>query len=419
MILFDRDTWHEVAETIGRNKRRSIVTAFGVFWGIFMLIILLSLSNGFRNGIKLATDGVATSMVGLDRQSTSVAYDGLPAGRSWNMTHGDVEQIVSLVPEIKSSGTSYTLWNDATGIMAEGKKDDAVISAIDAGYFDILYVRLLMGRMLRSADHQDKRKYCLLGKSVASKLFGGNEQALGKSIRCRFGNYTVVGVVDQQSTLFNVGPSVHRSVYIPYATIEQSVQPSGVVGAVMFSFHDGADRKAAMQKIERIIKAMKRIAPEDKKAVTFFDIEEILRVFEGITLALNILVWIVGIGTLLTGIVGISNILLVTVRERTQEIGVRRALGAKPWDIITQMLMESVSLTLLAGLLGIVSGVGIMSVVAQAFVGAEDVPFTDPTVDLGLVLLALLIIIIGGLVAGLIPAFKAVEVKAIEAIREE
>lgn len=206
---------------------------------------------------------------------------------------------------------------------------------------------------------------------------------------------------------------------VPYHTIQNTSTKRGVVGPVFLTFKPGVDRALAKKQIESLLKATHRISPKDKKAISMFDIEELLNVFTSINLGLNILVWIVGIGTLLTGMVGISNILLVTVRERTQEIGVRRALGAKPSNIIMQLLMESLSLTAIAGVLGIVLGVGIMALVAENFKTLSSMPFVDPTVDLGFVFFALLIIIVSGVLAGLLPALKAIEVKAIEAIREE
>lgn len=419
MRLFDREAWREVAHTLGANKRRSLVTAFGVFWGTFMLMVLLSLSNGFRHGIEAATRGVATSMAGLYVAPTSLPYDGLPAGYHWRMYRKDLDYIRAFTPEIKAATGFTTLWNGQTGVMAEGKKDDAGIVAVDEHYFDIFFVRLLSGRLLRESDHRDSRKHCLLGKSVATKLFGSTRLALGKSIRSSYGNYTVVGVVESVSTMVNVGPSVQSSVYIPYCTVEQKLKPVGSLGQIAFSFYEGVDRQKAMERIKDIVKATKRISPKDKKAVGFFDLEEVLGLFEGINLGLNILVWIIGIGTLLTGVVGISNIMLVTVKERTQEIGVRRALGAKPRDIVAQLLMEAISLTLLAGIIGIVLGVGLMSVVSQVFTKGSNFPFERPMVELSVVLFSLGIIVLGGVLAGLIPALKAVEIKAIEAIREE
>lgn len=418
-MLFDIDTWREVAETIGRNKRRSIATAFGVFWGIFMLIVLLSLSNGFRNGMRMATQSIAPTLVGLMPSSTSLPYDGLPSGRYWGFTDQDLMYLKQRVPEIDVVAWSKVSWGGGNDLSYRGQSYRGNIQGVSEDYFRAYYVRLLAGRLFSSADHREKRKYCVVGIEVAKTFFGSAEAALGKVVKAKDSYFTVIGVVKPTSKMFNIGPSPEQSLYAPYSASLSLMQEKVYVGGPIMTFREGVDKKVAKERIEMIIKTLKRISPLDKKALMTLDIDDILNLFSGMNTGLNVLVWIVGIGTLLTGVVGISNILLVTVRERTQEIGVRRALGAKPYNILSQLLMEALSLTLIAGLLGIVSGVGVMSVVAGNFQELGTAPFVNPIVDLDIVLLALAIIIVSGLVAGLIPAFKAIEVKAIEAIREE
>lgn len=420
MILFDRDTWREVAETIGRNKRRSVATAFGVFWGIFMLIILLSLSNGFRNGIDMATKSLAPSLLGIMSDDTSHPYDGLSSGRRWDLTESDLQMLKARIPEIEFTAGSYTIWGGGQkDIVYKGKGARGPLMGITPDYFRCNYVDLVAGRMLSPSDHAEVRKYALLGIDNAISLFSTAKDALGKQVKCNDTYYTVIGVIKPTSDMVNIGPSMKTALMVPYHTIQNTSTKRGVVGPVFLTFKPGVDRALAKKQIESLLKATHRISPKDKKAISMFDIEELLNVFTSINLGLNILVWIVGIGTLLTGMVGISNILLVTVRERTQEIGVRRALGAKPSNIIMQLLMESLSLTAIAGVLGIVLGVGTMALVAENFKTLSSMPFVDPTVDLGFVFFALLIIIVSGVLAGLLPALKAIEVKAIEAIREE
>lgn len=419
MLLFDIDTWREVAETIGRNKRRSIATAFGVFWGIFMLIVLLSLSNGFRNGMRMATQSIAPTLVGYNPSSTSLPYDGLPSGRYWGFTEQDLMYIKQRVPEIDVVAWSQTHWSGGNNLSYGGQSKKGFIQGVSEDYFRTYYVRLLVGRLFSNADHREKRKYCIIGLDIAKDFFGSPEEALGKVIKARDSYFTVIGVAKSTSKMFNIGPTTERSLYAPYSSALSLMEDKQYVGGALMTFREGVNKKEAKERIEKIIKTLKRISPLDKKAIIQIDIDDILGLFSGMNTGLNILVWIVGIGTLLTGVVGISNILLVTVKERTQEIGVRRALGAKPHNILTQLLMEALSLTLIAGLLGIVVGVGLMSVVAGNFQELGNAPFVNPIVDLDIVLLALAIIIVSGLVAGLIPAFKAIEIKAIEAIREE
>lgn len=418
-MILDRDTWREVGETIGRNKRRSIATAFGVFWGIFMLIILLGLSNGFRNGIDQATSSISPNFLVLNSSVTSLPYKGLPRGRDWYIEEQELSYIKQRCPEVAVAAGNRTKWLGTKGISYGSNGQEGGVLAITPEYFDAIYPKLIAGRMLSALDYAENRKFCLLGLDLAKSFFGDPTAGLGKTIKANNTYFVVVGIVGKKSRMVQVGINLDRAVVVPIDQLKADTQNPKAIHMVVFTIKEDVDKTLAKERIEQVIKELKLIAPEDKKAVRFFDLDEMLSTFRGINLGITVLVWIVGIGTLLTGVVGISNILLVTVKERTQEIGVRRALGARPTDIIGQLMMESLSLTMLAGLIGIVLGVGVMSLIAQNFTEMGEFPFVNPVVDLGIVLVALLIIILGGVVAGLIPAIKAVEVKAIEAIREE
>lgn len=426
MRLLDRDLWQEIAETLGRNKRRSIVTAFGVFWGLLMLIVLLSVSSGFKNGIAHMTRGISANSAFIHASRTSKPYAGFKAGRSWRLLISDIDLVRSRVPGIKAIAGSANVWSwGEDNLSYGGKRARANLSGVTYQYFEGITVKLLAGRMLSEVDHREMRKYCLLGKEPAEKLFGDFSQAIGKVIKAGRAYYTVVGVVDRMSSGVNIGSSPDQSLYLPYEVINVTENKGGSVGGMIVVGHDGVDMDKLIEDISSVLKGLKQIAPEDKKAVDSFNVSQIFRMFSGINIGISILVWIVGIGTLLTGVVGISNILLVTVRERTQEIGVRRALGAKPRDIIGQLLLEGVSLTTIAGLLGLVVGVGISSIIAAATDNlwannqGSGAPFYNPTVDFGIAILAFVIIVLSGLLAGILPAMRAMEIKAIEAIREE
>lgn len=427
MRLLDRDLWQEVSETIGRNKRRSIVTAFGVFWGLLMLIILLSLSSGFKNGIDHMTGDVATNSAFFYASNTSRPYAGFKSGRSWRLQLSDLDIIRRRVPGVKVVAGSANIWSWGKDNLAYGsRRARASLSGVTAQYFEGIVVKLLAGRMFSEVDHREMRKYCLLGKRPAEKLFGGDiSRAIGQVIKAGRAYYTVIGVVDRVGSA-TMGSRADESLYLPYEVINITENRGGRLNGMLVVGNDGADMDGLVEEVSSVLKSIKQIAPEDKTAVSSFNISQIFRMFSGINIGINVLVWIVGIGTLLTGVVGISNILLVTVRERTQEIGVRRALGAKPRDIVGQLLLEGVSLTAVAGLLGMVLGVGISSIIAKMTEnmwannqGGDGIPFYNPTVDFGIALLALFIIILSGLIAGVLPALRAIEIKAIEAIREE
>lgn len=421
--ILDRNTLQEVRHTIGRNKRRSIVTSFGVFWGIFMLVILLSMSTGLQNGIERMTSSIAANMIAIMPSRTTKPYKGFKQGRLWNMTMQDVAEIRARVPEISAiSGIMYTY----RAIEYAGKKDDYTITGIKPEHFRITLVDLVAGRMLNEHDGTQQRKVCLLGKKILEETLGVQPQdILGKAVRIDGHSFTVVGVVASKADSFTIGNSPSWSAYVPIQTLSTITGGGMKLHQLLFTTYDVQHNAKAISQVEEILRENNFISPEDTGTPDTFDTQEIIGTFQSINFALQILVWIVGIGTLLTGVVGVSNILLVTVRERTQEIGVRRALGAKPADIIRQLLLESTILTSLAGLTGLVLGVGIMALVASALGSSQGLsdsgalPIVAPIIKLSTAISATLIIIVSGLVAGFIPATKAVEIRAIEAIREE
>lgn len=418
-MKIDRDTLREIAETIGSNKRRSIATAFGVFWGMFMLIILLSLSNGIRNGIDEATKNLAPNMIFMVPENTSVAYQGLPKQRVWHLRERDLEITQAHIPEIALIAGSMTQWLDDKTIVHQGRTSGGALMGITQNYFQAYKVSLLKGRLLNNDDYKEARKCCLLGIDQANRLFDVQEDPIGQRILVKGTSFVVVGLVKELSDMIHIGGDLDESILVPIPVVQNIKGRPGQISIAAVAFRSIEGRDKALEKMKTILKDLNSIAPTDDRAINIFDIDELLGFFRGVNEKLDLLVWLVGMGTLITGIVGISNILLVTVKERTSEIGIRRALGAKPRDIILQLILESLSLTLLAGLLGIMLGVGIMSLIAPAFSELGSFPFVNPTVEMSTVLVALSVLIISGLLAGLIPAMKAIEVKAIEAIREE
>lgn len=427
MKLFDRDSWHEVGETLGRNKRRTFVTAFGVFWGIFMLIVLLGVSRGFSNGIYQLTQAIASNTIYVSAGTTSKPYAGLRPGRDWSIKHADISIITEQIPQVHQVVGAVHSWSAGKdNVSFEGKRASATLAGVTRGYFSVNKVKLLHGRTLNEIDHREARKYCLLGKNIASDLWRDPKDAVNKIIRAGRQYYTVAGVVTQMGAA-NIGTNINYTIYIPYEVLNIAENHQGRLDYLSILPYADAPEREVLEGIKSVLRRQYQIAPDDDNAISHFSASEIFNTFRGINLGIGILVWIVGLGTLFSGIVGISNILLVTVRERTQEIGVRRALGAKPRDIVGQLLMEALTLTSLAGLSGLVLGVGLMEGVASLVAssqatssgGGDSIPFHDPTVSLGVVLLALCIILLSGVVAGLLPAMKALGVQAIDAIREE
>ncbi len=420
MIFFDRDRWVEIWHTIRSNRRRSLATAFGVFWGIFMLVILTSVGAGFSNGILREVSGIATNSAFYWTNTTSKPYQGFRSGRYWGATTSDLQAVRSQVREVEY--ISPVMWarrTDNNVVFGEKAETFNVVGA-EPDYFEINRLNVLQGRSLNAVDNQQQRKVCMIGKEVRDKLFAGTDP-VGQVLRVNGLYYRVIGVVEAKSNNVNIGSSPKSTVYISYSVLQQLENRGNKVYNFAVSAHPTADMKQMFAKIETIIRSRNNIAPDDDKALSKFDISAQFQLMNMIFTGINLLVWIVGIGTLLTGIVGVSNIMLVTVRERTREIGVRRALGAKPRTIIGQILSESLLLTALAGLSGLILGVGVMSVVdtitAQA--SSDGFSFISPLIPFGTAMLSLFIIIAGGILGGMLPAYRAIQIKAIDAIRDE
>ncbi len=420
MRFFDRDRWVEIWHTIRSNRRRSLATAFGVFWGIFMLVILTSVGAGFSNGILREVSGIATNSAFYWTNTTSKPYQGFRSGRYWGATTSDLQAVRSQVREVEY--ISPVMWarrTDNNVVFGEKAETFNVVGA-EPDYFEINRLNVLQGRSLNAVDNQQQRKVCMIGKEVRDKLFAGTDP-VGQVLRVNGLYYRVIGVVEAKSNNVNIGSSPKSTVYISYSVLQQLENRGNKVYNFAVSAHPTADMKQMFAKIETIIRSRNNIAPDDDKALSKFDISAQFQLMNMIFTGINLLVWIVGIGTLLTGIVGVSNIMLVTVRERTREIGVRRALGAKPRTIIGQILSESLLLTALAGLSGLILGVGVMSVVdtitAQA--SSDGFSFISPLIPFGTAMLSLFIIIAGGILGGMLPAYRAIQIKAIDAIRDE
>ena len=419
MRLFDRDIWGEAFHSLRTNRKRSIATAFGIFWGILMLVILMSLSQGFSNGMRKQLGGISSNTTMLYCSTTSKPYKGYPTDRWWTLSVSDIANLQKRFPEIETiASIQQGSWN--TPVSYGTKSTTAPLYSAWPSYDQIVYSTILAGRRLNESDEQQRRRNCTIGEEVSQKLFASHEEALGKVINIDGSYYTVVGVLKGKSKGMNINGSEEQKVRIPYTILSASLGQSNEVYHFLYSLHgDGKDSKAINDRIKAYIRSTHDIAPDDESAIGEFNISEFFTAQNSMMWGINVFVWFIGIGTLLSGIIGISNIMLVSVKERTREIGIRRALGAQRKDIIRLILLESGMLSLLAGLLGLLLGVGIMSIVAQIATSMESEMLVNPLIPFGTAIGAFLFIIIGGVVGGLLPLKKALEIRSIEAIREE
>ena len=420
MLLFDRDRWIEIWVTITRNKVRSLLTCFGVFWGILMLIILLGSGTGLKNAVLGETEGFATNSFFFFTDRTSLPYKGFNKGRSWDLRNRDV---ASIQREVEGIDQITPLIFGASGDknVVYGRKSGTYhVKGVAPAYFEIETQDLLFGRLLNQIDERERRKVCTIGEDVNKALFQ-NGNPCGKYIRVNGLYYQVVGVTRAKSSNISINGRADESVFIPFSTLQQSMHRGDKIDILAASVYPGYDVNAIIAQSKQIVFQQNQIAPDDPQALMVLNFAEMFGTFLNLFLGIDILVWIVGMGTLLAGIIGVSNIMMVTVNERTKEIGVRRALGAKPFDIISQVMSESLMLTAMAGLLGLSCGVFLLDLANRLLLAipSDNIIMKDPSVNIQIAVAATLVLLFSGLLAGLIPAWRAMQIKAIDALRDE
>lgn len=418
--MFDADRWIEIWVTITRNKTRSLLTCFGVFWGILMLVILLGSGTGLKNAMFKNVDGFATNSLFFFTDRTSESYRGFNKGRYWNMRNRDVEAIQKEIKGIDA--ISPVIWGNRSdkNIVYGQVSGTYNVKGVYPAYFKIERQDLHFGRLLNEIDMQERRKVCLIGSRICEELFK-NQDPCGKYVRVNGLYYQVVGVVKQIASGVNIGGRAESSVFLPFSTMQQTLNQGDILHFLCVSALPGYSIPQMIDEIEGLLKSQNEISPTDPQAIGVLNIAAQFSMFESLFSGIDILVWLVGLGTLLAGIIGISNIMMVTVKERTREIGVRRAIGAKPWNIISQIMSESLVLTALAGLLGLSGGVFLLDVVDRLLAAQppDKITILNPGVNISTAVSATVILLICGLLAGLIPAWRAMQIKAIDAIRDE
>ena len=423
--MFDIDRWNEIWNALAKNKIRSLLTAFGVFWGIFMLIVMAGAGKGLENGVVQGVARFATNSAFLWTDRTSEPYKGFKRGRYWNMESEDIQYLKSNVPELeiitpKNFGGRFSSGPN----VIRGKKTGAF--NVKGDYPDYVLIdpcTVLKGRWINEMDIRDKRKVCVIGEKVFESMFEKDENPIGQYLKISGVYYQVVGLIKPE-TRININGRTEESVSIPFTTMLQTYNMGNQVHFLAITAKAGVPVSVLEEKVKEMIKKKHSIAPTDLQALNSVNIEKEFKQMSGLFLGIQILTWIVGVGTLLAGVIGVSNIMLVIIKERTKEIGVQRAIGATPRMIITQIMMESVVLTTVAGYLGLSLGVGLLELVNKVMESAgtkpgEEVFFSNPTVSLTVAIAALVVLIVAGLFAGMIPATRAIKIKPIDALREE
>jgi putative ABC transport system permease protein len=420
--MFDLDHWHEIYTALASNKLRTFLTAFGVFWGIFMLMVMLGSGHGLESGVTRDFDDGATNSFFVWTRSTSIPYRGLPANRSFELENGDIDAVRRNVPEAKVVAPRNQLRGFGSG--------NNVMRGTNGGAFNVMgdypeireiqSVRIDRGRFLNHLDLERDRKVAVIGTRVYQVLFEEGEDPIGKDIRVNGVYFMVVGTF-RTSQSGDQADRDTQTVYVPFTTFQRAFNYGNHVGWFAITSQDDVPASVAEAKVIAFLAKRHRVSPDDERAFGHFNLEEEYNQIQGLFLGIRTLIWIVGIGTLAAGVIGVSNIMLVIVRERTHEIGVRRALGATPWSVMGQVLLEAIILTSIAGYLGMMAGTIGMDVLSSfmSSSGADTGMFRNPTVSVGNAVQALLVVILAGSLAGLMPARRAVALTPVQALRTE
>ena len=420
--MFDRENWNEILEALTANTFRTILTAFGVFWGIFILVILLAASNGLENGIRKGFDGIATNTMFMWTQTTSKAYKGLPKTRRYDFRNSDVDALKQKFPDLLYVSPRNQL-GDFNGV-------SNVVRGIKTGAYTIYgdYPELVKQEQMdivkgRFVNHQDilaRRKVAIIGSGVIKELYVSAEEVIGTYIKINGVNFMVVGVYKSKGNNGNA-EQAQKNIFIPFTTFQQAFNFGDKVGWMALTANDDASITELRPGILAFMRERHSIHPDDERAVGNFDLFAEFQKVQDLFNVLTFIAYFVGTLVLLSGIIGISNIMLIVVKERTNEIGIRRALGATPGAIRSQILLEAIFLTIIAGMFGIAIATGLLALLNMILstMPSEGMMFVNPSVDLVVVFIALLILVCSGLLAGFIPAQTAINVKPVDALRAE
>ena len=410
-MRFDIDSFRETADSLTRNRRRTILTGFGVFWGLFMLLFMIGGGQGIKGLLEKNFNGFASNTMILISSNTSKPYKGLPEGRYWNLNKTDIERLKLMVPELEVVSPMISGWSNS--VEYGDKSCTAGIKGVNADYCKIEIPRLRYGRYLNETDLKMERKVCVIGRRIYKELFPDGGDPCGKYIKMGDIYLQIVGV-DVNTSNISINSNSSYSIIIP-ATLAATLYNRGnIVDIICVTGKSGVRMTSLEKRIRTLIARQHSFDSEDDEAMQLLNTEQIFMIIDNLFRGLNFLIWLVGLGTLLAGCIGVSNIMMVTVKERTIEIGIRRAIGAMPGEILTQIITESIALTLAAGSAGIVFAAFLLNIFETAVGDGTAFQISFNTAILAALLLAVL-----GALAGLAPALKAMAVKPVDAMRDE
>ncbi|OGL42620.1 MAG: hypothetical protein A2161_04150 [Candidatus Schekmanbacteria bacterium RBG_13_48_7] len=410
--MFDIDKWQEIFSTIKKNKLRTFLTGFSVAWGIFMLIILLGAGNGLQNGVEYQFRGDAVNSIWIYSGLTSLPYQGFQAGRRIQFTLDDYDMVKSSINNVQDISARYSV-RGGYPISYKNQYGNFDIITVHPGTEFLESLIVTEGRFINDFDIERYRKVAAISTQVKKSLFKDNT-AIGEYIRINDILFKVIGIFEDRSE------RDMQRIYLPITTAQHVFNAGNKIHNLAFITEENITAKendSIIEKLKQLYSSKYKFNPDDKRAVRIHnnmdEYRRIMKLFAGI----RIFTWIIGIGTIIAGIVGVSNIMLIVVKERTKEIGVRKALGATPGSIVSLIIQESVLITAFAGYIGLVLGVGLLEIVAKNMPPSDF--FRNPEANFNIAVSATLVLILAGLLAGYFPARRAAAIKPIEALRDE
>lgn len=417
-MRIDIDTYREIVDTITRNKARSFLTGFGVFWGVFMLVALIGGGKGLREMLDKNFEGFATNTVMVWSQQTTKAYKGFRKGRMWSMDSKDVDRLHQRVPELDAvAPIIFAPWGRSNTAYYGDQKTSPRIQGTVPELAKIIEPKLYYGRFINEMDIKEQRKVCVIGKKIYKDLFKEGGDPCGKKIRVDSTYYEVIGV-DYSSGSININGRAEEKITLPFTLMQSMFNRGNQVDLIAATGRNGVVMSTLTDRIRETITRAHFIDPTDEQGAMIFNTELMFQMMDNLFKGVNILIWMVGLGTLLAGAIGVSNIMMVTVRERTTEIGIRRAIGATPKMILSQIISESILLTLVAGMSGILFGVMILQMLELA--NTEDgIVNAHFQVSFWTAIFCAFVVSSLGVLAGLAPAARAMSIKPVDAMRDE
>ena len=418
-MRIDIDSYREILDTLTRNKSRSFLTGFGVFWGVFMLVALIGGGQGLKEMLEKNFEGFAQNTVIVWSQQTSKAYKGFRKGRWWSMDYKDITRLKQRVPELDIVAPSlFAPWGKTNTAYYKDQKTTPRIQGCTPEYAKVIEPKLYYGRYINEMDMKEHRKVCVIGKRIYKELFKEGGDPCGKSIRIDSTYYEVIGVDYASSGGMNINGRAEQKVTLPLTLMQKIYNRGKEVDMIVATGRQGVVMSKLTDRIRESVTMGHFVDPTDEQAAMVFNTEVLFQMLDDLFQGVNFLIWLVGLGTLLAGAIGVSNIMMVTVRERTTEIGIRRAIGATPKMILSQIISESIVLTLVAGMSGILFGVMILQMLEMG--NTEDGIVTAHfQVGFWTAIFAALVVSAMGVLAGLAPAARAMTIKPVDAMRDE